>query len=135
MYSIGQLAKNAGVPVSTVRYYERRELLKADGRTEGNYRQYGEPALERLRFIRSAQAIGFTLDDIGALLGLQDGSANACAEVQRLVEARIAEVERRLKEIRQVRRILKGALKACRTSASPKECRVLMDLSQKRTVR
>ena len=131
-YRIGQLAKQVGVPVSTVRYYERRGLLKADGRTEGNYRQYGEPALERLRFIRSAQAIGFTLDDVAVLLGLRDGSADACAEVQRLVEARITDVEQRLKEIRHVRRFLRAALKACQTSASPEECAILMKLSSDR---
>ena len=66
---------------------------------------------------------------LAVLLGLRDGSANVCDEVQRLVEAKIADVERQLSEARQVRRVLKAALKACRTSASPRECAVLMDLS------
>lgn len=63
-YTIGQLARAVGVPTSTVRYYERIGLLQPDGRTAGNYRLYGKEALECLRFIRAAQATGFTLEDI-----------------------------------------------------------------------
>ena len=66
-YTIGQLAKEANVPTSTVRYYERVGHLQPDGRSSGNYRVYSPAALKRLRFIRAAQATGFTLDDITTL--------------------------------------------------------------------
>ena len=84
-YTIGQLAREADVPTSTVRYYERRGLLRPDGRSEGNYRMYGEATLERLLFVRSAQVAGFTLTDITALLDFRDGDAAPCKEVQDLI--------------------------------------------------
>src|SRR5262249_42122032 len=83
-YTIGQLARATGVPTSTVRYYERMGLLRPSGRTSGNYRVYGEEALERVRFIRAAQATGFTREDITALLNLRDGTTAGCQAVQTL---------------------------------------------------
>ncbi|HEX9867840.1 MAG TPA: MerR family transcriptional regulator [Candidatus Tectomicrobia bacterium] len=77
-YSIGQLARAAGVPTSTVRYYERIGLLHSDARTAGNYRRYGQETLEYLRFIRAAQRTGFTLEDITALLQLRDVTPDLC---------------------------------------------------------
>ncbi|MCI0657218.1 MAG: MerR family transcriptional regulator, partial [Acidobacteria bacterium] len=79
--TIGQLAKEAGVPTSTVRYYERSQILQPEGRTQGNYRIYGPGALERLRFIRAAQSHGFTLDDIESLFAFRDGGTAPCKEV------------------------------------------------------
>ncbi len=73
-YTIGKLAKAAEVPVSTVRYYEKRGLLTPDQRTPSSYRLYGEESLQRLRFIRAAQTSGFTLEDIAMLLDLREGS-------------------------------------------------------------
>ncbi|MCH8135258.1 MAG: MerR family transcriptional regulator, partial [Proteobacteria bacterium] len=90
--TIGALAKQAGVPTSTVRYYERRGLLRPEGRSEGNYRLYGEEAMDRLQFVRSAQAAGFTLSDISALLRFRDGDAAPCKEVQDLITVRPAQV-------------------------------------------
>lgn len=69
--SIGELARRAGVPASTVRHYERRGLLQPGGRTGGNYRLYGPAELARLRFIRAARASGFRLADVGELLALR----------------------------------------------------------------
>ena len=69
-YTIGRLAKVAEVPVSTVRYYEQRGLLRPESRTESNYRIYGPASLRRLRFIRVAQETGFTLEDIVLLIGI-----------------------------------------------------------------
>ncbi len=77
--TIGELAKAAGVPTSTVRYYERAGILRPSGRSAGNYRVYSKSELERLRFIRAAQATGFTLDDIKSLL-----RPAACSKVQGL---------------------------------------------------
>jgi len=82
--TIGELAKAADVPISTVRYYERAEILKPSGRSAGNYRVYSEHELERLRFIRAAQATGFRLEDIKALL-----RSAACGKVQGLIEERL----------------------------------------------
>ena len=78
IYTIGQLARAAGVPTSTVRYYERIGLVRPAGRTAGNYRVYGEEALECLRFIRAAQATGFALEDISALLNCRRDNTAVC---------------------------------------------------------
>src|SRR2546428_13599355 len=100
-YTIGQLAQAAGVPTSTVRFYERARLLRPGSRTDANYRIYDPPALERLVFIRAAQAIGFTLEDITSLLNFRDGKTAPCKEVQEMIEARLAELDRRSKELNQ----------------------------------
>ena len=80
-YTIGELAKAADVASSTLRYYERRGLVEPDNRSEGNYRLYGPETLERVRFIRAAQATGFTLDDVAMLLDVRV-AANAACEAQ-----------------------------------------------------
>jgi DNA-binding transcriptional MerR regulator len=108
-YTIGQLAHAVGVPASTLRYYERAKLLRPDGRTGGNYRVYGASALERLRFIRAAQANGFTLDDILALLSFRDGATARCKEVQRLIKDRLRGCEKNRQGTPCAKRNLLGA--------------------------
>ena len=85
LFTIGELAKSAGVPTSTVRYYEREGILKPSGRSASNYRLYSEEDLYRLRFIRAAQATGFTLADVTVLL-----RPAACGDVQERIENRLA---------------------------------------------
>ena len=121
-YSIGQLAEAVGVPTSTVRFYERAGLLKPDGRTGGNYRTYGERSLERLRFIRSAQATGFSLDDVHELLRLTYSDEPPCEEVLTLTKKRLDEVRDRIKELRHVERVLTKSLADCCTGSSPDLC-------------
>lgn len=129
-YTIGQLARAVGVPVSTVRYYERAGLLLPDGRTGGNYRIYGAAALERLRFIRAAQATGFTLDDIATLLGFQDGSTARCKEVQRLIRYRLADLGTRMEQMRVVEVVLRSSLKMCRRFERTGRCQVIEGLKR-----
>ena len=128
-YTIGQLAQQVGVPTSTVRYYERIGLLQPSGRSSGNYRMYTSVALERLRFIRAAQATGFTLDDVTALLSFRDGTTAPCHEVQPLIEERLAETEQRLADLQHVQSVLTSSLKQCRRGARSGRCRVMDDLS------
>lgn len=123
-YTIGQLAQAAGVRTSTVRYYERANLLEPSGRSPSNYRLYTESDLERLRFIRAAQATGFTLDDVAKLL-----QPAACGTVQRLIEDRLDEVGARMRELRHVQRVLRASLEECRGHASSGRCKVVDDLS------
>src|SRR5262249_32060418 len=123
-YTIGQLAQAAPVPTSTLRYYERIGLLQPEGRSGGNYRVYSAAALKRLRFIRAAQATGFTLDDVTVLLNLRDGTTAPCAEVQTLLEERLTDTEQRLTDLRHVQRVLKSSLTLCRRSERSGRCRV-----------
>ena len=124
-YTIGRLAREVGVPTSTVRYYERSQLLRPDGRTEGNYRVYGPEALERLRFIRAAQAIGLTLEDITTLLDFRDGRTAPCREVQTLIEERLSELKNRLGQLRHVQAILHSSLRMCRRTERRGRCEVI----------
>jgi DNA-binding transcriptional MerR regulator len=128
-YTIGELARGAGVPTSTVRYYERRRLLRPGGRSSGNYRLYDEAALERLRFIRSAQAAGFTLTDIAALVHFRDGDAAPCREVQELIKTRLAHVRQELGHLREVEGLLQKWLRACRAAGRSGSCAVLEGLA------
>ena len=127
-YTISQLAQAVGVPTTTLRYYERAGLLAPEGRSGGNYRLYSDESLQRLRFIRAAQAIGFTLDDVKTLLGSQQGCTPPCSEVQNLIEDRLSEIEERLKDLRQVQRVLKNALQKCRTTEQDGCCHVVESL-------
>ena len=90
-YTISQLAKAAETPTSTLRYYERIGLLRPEDRSPANYRLYDDESLRRLRFIRAAQTIGFTLDHVSTLLGNRDGKTPTCSEVQALIEERLAD--------------------------------------------
>lgn len=128
-YTIGQLARVTGIPSSTVRYYERIRLLRPEGRTAGNYRLYGEEALERLRFIRASQATGFTLEDITVLLQLRDGTSGICEDVQVLIEERLSDIERRMADLWHVRRVLKATLEKCREVQWSGRCQIIDTLT------
>ena len=127
-YTISQLARAADVPVSTLRYYERVALLEPEDRSLGNYRLYTAESLRRLRFIRAAQAIGFTLDDVKLLLGTQDRSMPSCHEVQLLIEQRLADIDNRLSDLRRVEKVLRAALQKCRRTQQQGCCHVLETL-------
>ena len=126
---IGELAGAVGVPTSTVRFYERRGLLPADARSPAKYRLYGEAALERLRFIRLAQSTGFTLEDIASLLDLREERAVSRSEVRAMLTSRLAAVQRRLSELREVEAVLKQSLDACSRAGAASCCPVVARLT------
>jgi MerR family mercuric resistance operon transcriptional regulator len=123
-FTIGEMARAADVPTSTVRYYERAGLLRPSARSASNYRLYSDENLHRLRFIRAAQASGFTLDDIELLL-----RASPCQKVQQVIEDRLEHVDARMKELRHVRRVLQRSLEQCRKHARSGRCQVVDELS------
>jgi len=133
--TIGQLAKAAGVPTSTVRYYERRGLLRPESRSPHGYRQYGDRAAGQLRFIRSAQANGFTLEGIARLLTLRASGGEDCEDVQRVIEQRLAGVRQELEQLRHVERVLGRALDACRSCSPAEGCQTLDGLGDASTGR
>jgi len=122
--TIGELAKAAEVPTSTLRYYERAGILRPSGRSAGNYRVYSATELERLRFIRAAKATGFTLDDIRSLL-----RPAACGKVQGLIEQRLSDVSERLRELRHVQKVLRASLSECLEHEETGRCRVVDELT------
>lgn len=109
--TIGGLAKAAGVGVETVRYYQRRGLLPEPPRSAGEIRRYGDDEVKRLRFIRSAQAAGFTLNEIGELLELS--ASDDRPRARELAEARVAAINARIDELRAARDALAGLARTC----------------------
>jgi MerR family mercuric resistance operon transcriptional regulator len=109
--TIGGLAKAAGVGVETVRYYQRRGLLAEPARLRGEVRRYGEEDLRRLRFIRAAQAAGFTLGEIGELLELS--ASDDRARARELAQARVAALDEKIAELQAAREALAGLADAC----------------------
>lgn len=124
--TIGALARAAGVPTSTVRYYERAGILRPRGRSAGNYRLYSNEDLQRLRFIRAAQDTGFTLEDITHLL-----RPTSCERVQSLIETRLEAVEARMRALRRVRGVLRKSLEECRDHEATGRCAVVAELSSR----
>ncbi len=124
LLTLGELARAAGVPSSTVRYYEREGILKPRRRSSANYRLYSQEDVHRLRFIRAAQATGFTLHDVTELL-----RPAHCHRVQDLIEERLKTVSGRLRELRHVQRVLQASLHECREHERTGRCRVIDSLS------
>ena len=124
MFTIGELARAASVPTSTVRYYEREGILRPAGRSSSNYRLYSQQDVERLRFIRAGQATGFTLRDVTELL-----RPAPCGKVQGLIERRLEAVADRMRELRHVQRVLRRSLEECHRHERSGRCRVIDDLS------
>ncbi len=122
--TIGELARTAGVPASTVRYYERTGLLRRPPRSQSNYRLYRDEDVYRVRFIKAAQATGFTLDDVAELL-----KPSSCSKVQGRIEERLEEVSARMKDLRHVQRVLKAALTTCQEHEPTGRCGVIDTLS------
>lgn len=108
--TIGQLGKAAGVPTSTIRFYERRGLLQPDVRSPSNYRGYSPATVERLAFIRSAQASGFALNDVAEMLALTAADGSPCDDVAALIERRLADVRLKLRELKRVEHTLAQSL-------------------------
>jgi len=118
--TIGQLAAAAGVNVETVRYYQRRELLPVPDRQGGRIGRYATSALTRLRFIKRAQSLGFTLEDVQGLLSLDDGSS--CAAAREIGEHKLTDVRARLQALRQLEAALADLVNRCSTARRKISC-------------
>lgn len=123
-FSIGELSRATGVNVVTIRYYERVEMLAAPPRTEGGRRVYGKSHQRALAFIRRARELGFTLNEIRALLGLDAPGHATCAEVKAIASEHLENVRARLVDLARLEAILSGAIAKCTGDAAP-ACPVL----------
>lgn len=127
-FGIGQLAKQAGVAIDTVRYYERDGLLSPSNRLASGYRRYGDTELKRLRFIRRAKALGFTLEDIRGLLALS--AERSVDKVKRAAEHKLNDIEQRIAELERVRAGLHALIAACPGHGRAEACPILNALNQ-----
>ena len=114
---IGVLAKRLGLTADAIRFYERRALLPHPLRTPGGFRQFSERDAETLAFIRRVQRLGFTLDEIRALLPLRDASRQSCAPVRRRLERKLRSVRAKLADLQHLEQELTAALRSCSRGA------------------
>ena len=123
--SIGQLAKQSGVSVDTIRYYERSGLLPEPDRTASGYRIYGRDDVERVNFIKTAQLLGFTLSEIVLLLSLRHSQAKSAAEVVELTEKKIRSLSDKLSQLRTIKRALAQLVADCPVDVPVSDCPIL----------
>ncbi|MDT8369083.1 MAG: MerR family DNA-binding protein, partial [Longimicrobiales bacterium] len=122
---IGEVADAAGVGVETLRFYEREGLLPEPPRSDTGYRLYDDEAVRRVRFIRKARELGFTLSEIGELLDLRVRDASVCADVAERTRVKIASIEARIRELTRVRAVLAELEHACATNRTTSACPIL----------
>jgi Hg(II)-responsive transcriptional regulator len=127
--TIGELASRAGVGVETIRFYERRGLLAEPERGRSGYRQYSLAAVQRVRFIRQAKELGFTLKEIHELLELGVDPRSSCADVRERAQAKIAEIEERIGSLVQVKAALQRMVEKCDDRESTSDCPILDELA------
>ena len=128
--TIGKVARGAGVNVETVRYYERRGLIERPSTRRGAYRVYPSETVGRIRSIKRAQRLGFSLDEIKELLVMRSDARARCGDVRLQAERKMAEIEEKIKALRAVRKSLGRLADACRRELPVTECPILKNLSE-----
>ena len=123
-FTIGKLATSTGVNIETIRYYERAGLIAPPARTDGNYRAYGEADIIRLRFVKRTRDLGFTLEQVRALLSISGQRERDCGTVDAIAIGHLAEVDRKIADLMALRRELADAVASCE-GGTVAECRIL----------
>lgn len=127
-HTIGVVARQAGVHIETLRYYERRGLLQKPLRSASNYRVYPEDAVKRVRFIKKAQQLGFSLNEIKDLLLLRSTSSSRCVRVQKHAQAKITDIQKKIQSLRSMGKALARLVDACSRRGSTTQCPILESL-------
>jgi|SRR3989338_2270522 len=137
LFTIGELARKAGVKVQTIRYYERLNLLLPTRRKESvygfketGYRLYDERALKRLTFIRHAKGLGFTLIEIKELLNLKVSETARCGDIKERAEKKLKEVDKKVQGLQGIQRVLNDLIKTCRSRQSTDRCPILKAIDE-----
>ncbi len=123
--TIGRLAKEAGVNIETIRYYERRGLIQRPPRRESGYRQYTRETLARLRFIKRAKLLGFSLREIQEILSLRLAPETTCSDVRIRVERKIADIDERIQALQEMKKALTTLARQCSGDAPAGECPII----------
>ena len=123
-FSIGELSKQSGVNIETIRYYEKIGIMPVTGRSAGGYRIYGMDHLKRLSFVRRSRQLGFSLDEIRGLLRLVDGHAFTCAEIRALTLDHLAEIRRKIADLNRLKRVMAEMAAQCSGERAP-ECAII----------
>lgn len=123
--TIGQVAKLSGVGIETIRFYEREGLLEEPARRESGYREYSSEVVTKLTFIKRAQDLGFSLKEIAELLSLKLHPNQSCAEVRKRAEAKVTDVETKIRDLQRMKKALMALIASCVSSKPVTECPIL----------
>ncbi len=126
--TIGKVAKSAGLGIETVRFYEREGLIQPLARTDSNYRLYSEAGIIRLRFIKRAKTLGFSLKEIKELLFLRVDPGASKADVKEQVETKIADIKQKIKDLKSIQKTLESLDACCDGHGSAVDCPILLAL-------
>ena len=124
---IGQLAKQANINIETVRFYERKGLIKQPLKPQQGYRDYPQKTLQRILFIKRAQKLGFTLEEISSLLSMESAH---CLEIQELAANKLADVRSKINSLSQMEQVLEQLVKRCQSNQNHRECPIIETLLQ-----
>ena len=128
--TIGQVAKAAHVGLETIRFYEREGLIESPPRRPSGYRAYPPETVTRVRFIRTAKDLGFSLKEIGELLSLRVDPVGSCAEIRTVAEGKITDIDQRIRTLQRMRRTLRQLVAACEARQPTSECPILESLGK-----
>ena len=126
--TIGALAEAAGVNVETIRFYQRKGLMPEPEKPYGSIRRYGAAELARVRFIKSAQRLGFSLEEVGELLKLEDGAR--CGEARQLAEQKLVDVRQKLTDLQRIESVLAGLVARCSAVRGRVNCPLIASLQE-----
>lgn len=126
--TIGSLAETAGVNVETIRFYQRKGLMPEPEKPYGSIRRYGAAELARVRFIKSAQRLGFSLEEVGELLKLEDGAR--CSEARQLAEQKLVDVRQKLSDLQRIESVLAGLVARCSAVRGRVNCPLIASLQE-----
>ena len=126
--TIGKLAEAAGVNIETIRYYQQRGLLHEPAKPPGGHRRYAEDQAKRVRFIKRAQALGFTLSEVGGLLTLDE--ACACTETRALAVRKLTLIEQKIADLHAMRQVLGGLVQQCNAGDGGAACPIIDALAR-----
>lgn len=121
----GQLARASDVGIEAIRFYERQGLVPAPARTAAGYRRYPQRTIQRLQFIRRAKSLGFSLQEIGELLALHDDEHSSRTRVKAMTEAKLTEVENKIRDLQQMRAVLADLAEQCTGTGPIRGCPII----------
>lgn len=124
-FSIGQVAKRAGLGIETIRFYERKGLIKDPPRRPSGYREYSENVISKLIFIQRAKELGFSLKEISELLSLKLDSKTTCKSVKKKTEEKLSDIDRKIKALQRIKKALQKLSQACSGSGQSTDCPIL----------
>ncbi|SFB11996.1 MerR family transcriptional regulator, mercuric resistance operon regulatory protein [Collimonas sp. OK607] len=123
--TIGKLAKEAGVSIETIRYYQRLGLLDEPLKPAGGHRRYSDEEAKRLRFVKRAQALGFTLSEVGGLLALDEACACTCTKTRALAAGKLALIEQKMIDLAAMHQVLAGLVQQCDVRHGGANCPII----------